>query len=148
MDAMTDPADKVIDELARLRKALIEDVLTASDASILAEARQDGHDPATLAAVTRALFEKAAIASNKAQLEAAKAAVAADRQCTATVVPLDPAVARQRLARLVAQEPQAAMTMAARKAKAGDLSDEEVFGLLEDFAELGISLREEPDSKP
>jgi len=29
-----------------------------------------------------------------------------------------------------------------------DLSDEEVFGLLEDLEELGISLREEPDRKP
>jgi hypothetical protein len=40
------------------------------------------------------------------------------------------------------------MTMAARKGKPADLSDEEVFGLLEDFEELGISLREEPDGKP
>jgi hypothetical protein len=148
MDIMNDSADKEINGLARLKKALIDDILDASDESILAEARQDGHDPVALAAATRALFEKAALASNKALLAAAKAAVAADRRRTATVVPLDPAAARQRLARLVAQQPEAAMTMAARKGKPADLSDEEVFGLLEDFEELGISLREEPDGKP
>jgi hypothetical protein len=148
MDTMTDPADKEISELGRLKKALIDDILHASDESILAEARQDGHDPAALAAAIRALFEKAALASNKALLAAAKAAVATDRRHSATAVPLDPAAARQRLARLVAQQPQAAMTMAARKGNAGDLSDEEVFGLLEDFEELGISLREEPDGNP
>lgn len=145
---MTDSADKELNELARLKKALIDDILDASDESIIAEARQDGHDPAALAVATRALFEKAALASNKAALAAARAAVAADRGRTANVMRLDPAAARQRLARLVAQQPEAAMTMAARKSKPSDLSDEEVFGLLEDFEELGISPREEPDSKP
>jgi hypothetical protein len=33
--------------------------------------------------------------------------------------------------------------MAARKGKPGDFSDDEVFGLLEDFADLGISLGED-----
>ena len=146
---MTDSADKEIDARVRLNKALIEDILTASEESILAEAQQDGRDPVAVAAATRALFEKAVVASKKALLAAAKAAVVADRRRTVTVVPLDAAAARQRLARLLALGPEAAnLTIAARKAKSGDLSDEEVFGLLEDFEELGICLYEEPDGNP
>lgn len=135
--------------LARLRAALIEDILTASDESILAEAKQDGHDPEVVARDMRALFEETVAAGNKAALAAAKAAVAADHRRSATIIPLDPALARRRLARLFVQHPQEAksLTMAARKGSSGDFSDEEVQGLLEDFEELGLSVPEEPDSE-
>jgi hypothetical protein len=147
MDAMTSPADKDEDALARLSQALAEDILAASDESILGEVKDDGGDPAAIAAATRALFEQAAVASNKALLADAKAAVAADRRPSAGVVQLDAAAARRRLARLLAQNPDTAqkLTMAARKGKPGDFSDDEVFGLLEDFEDLGISLPEEPE---
>jgi hypothetical protein len=139
---MTDTADREKEMLARLSKVMIEDILAASDERILAETREDGQDPATIAAATRAVFERALATSGKVLLAAAKAQVIADRQRSATVIPLDPAAARERLARLLARQPN--FTMAARKARSGELSDEEVFGLLEDLEELGINLKE-PD---
>src|SRR5271167_2089769 len=105
MDAMTSPADKDEDALARLSQALAQDILAASDESILAEVKDDGGDPAAIAAAARALFEQAAVASNKALLSAAKAAVAADRRPSVGVVQLDAAAARRRLAHLLAQNP-------------------------------------------
>jgi hypothetical protein len=143
---MTNPADNAKDALDRLKAALIHDILTASDESILAEARQDGLDPRAVAAGVRAVFEKTVAAGNKAALAAAKAAVAADRRRSATVVPFDPAAGRRRLARLLEQNPDTArtLTIAARKGRSGEFSDEEVQGLLEDFEDLGITPREEP----
>lgn len=138
---MTDSADKKREMLARLSKVMIEDILAASDERILAETREDGQDPAVIAAATRALFEKAVATSGKALLAAAKAQVIADRR-RATVAPIDPAAARELLARLLAQEPN--FTMAARKATSGELTDDEVFGLLEDLDELGIKPKD-PD---
>lgn len=146
---MTDPAAKNRTALARLRAALIEDVLAASDESVLAEAKQDGLDPDAVAVEMRTLFETTRAATKKAALAAAKAAVAADRRRFANVVPFDAAASRQRLARLLAQNPETAktLTMAARKGSSGDFSDEEVRGLLEDFEELGLSVPEDPDGE-
>jgi hypothetical protein len=133
---MTNSGDKKREVLGRLSKLMIEDILAASDERILAETREDGQDPAAIAARTRALFEKTMAASGKALMAAVKAEVIADRQRAASVVSLDAAAARERLARLLAQEPN--FTMAARKATSGKLTDDEVFGLLEDLDDLGI----------
>ena len=118
---MTDAGGNKRNALARLRAALIEDILAASDESILAEATQDGLDPEIVAHNVRALFEATLAGGNKAALTAAKAAVAADRRRSATIIPLDPAAARQRLARLFVQHPDEAksLPMAARKGRAG-----------------------------
>jgi hypothetical protein len=43
-------------ELGRLADFLVEDILAASDADILAEAVADGEDPEAIAAAMRALF--------------------------------------------------------------------------------------------
>jgi sirohydrochlorin ferrochelatase len=146
MRAMTDRADNERQALGRLKAALIDDILAASDESILAEAKQDGLDPRAVAAGVRALFEKTVAAGNKAALEAAKAAVAADRGRSATVVPFDPTAGRRRLAQLLEQNPDTArtLTIAARKGTSGEFSDDEVQGLLEDFEDLGIAPYEEP----
>jgi hypothetical protein len=39
------------------------------------------------------------------------------------------------------------LTIAARKGQDGALSDDEVYGLLEDFRDAGISLDEQPDKE-
>ena len=127
------------DALDRLAEALVEDILDASDQDILAEIREDGGDPAAVAAGARALFEKAVATAAKARLAAAKQAVAADRNQTGVVTPFDPAKARLRLDRIVASDdPETArkLTLAARKGEA--LSDGDVRGMLEDMEELGI----------
>jgi hypothetical protein len=134
---MTDNKDH--EGLERLRDVLVEDILAASDDSILAETKQDGGDPEAVAASMRALFEKAIATGGKARMAAAKAAVAADRRHSATVIPLNSTAARRLLDRVLAHDPETAskLTMAARKGKSGELSDDEVRGLLEDFQELG-----------
>jgi hypothetical protein len=56
---------------------------------------------------------------------------------------LNPEAARRLLDRALAHDPEAAskLTMAARKGKTGDLSDDEVRKLLEDFHEPGAFAR-------
>jgi hypothetical protein len=137
---MTASDDKTA--LERLNDALVEDILAASDETILAEARQDGQDPERIVAATRALFERVVLRTRKIRLVSAQAAVAGDRRARAhTAVPADPEAARRRLQRLLARHPEAArkLTLAARKGQSAELSDDEVRGWLEDFEELGIS---------
>lgn len=56
---MTEPkSDRTA--LDRLADALAEDILNASDQDILAEVKEDGEDPAAIAAEVQALFAKAA----------------------------------------------------------------------------------------
>jgi hypothetical protein len=136
------------DALRRLSDALMEDILAASDEAILAEIRQDGHEPEKVAASVRALFVSVVARQRKARLHAAQAAVAAERQRRSfAVIQGDPVAARRRLDRLLGRYPEAArqLTLAARKANATELSNEEVLGWLEDFADLGIS---DPDPEP
>jgi hypothetical protein len=145
MDAMTD-RKRNHEALARLNRALVDDILTASDESILVEAREEGADPAAMAAAARELFEKAVLASRKTLLADARASAAADRRRRADAVyPRDATAARRRLQRLLVQHPETAqkLTLAARKGRAGDFSDDEIFGLLEDFEDLGIPLPED-----
>jgi hypothetical protein len=147
MDAMTD-RNRDQEALARLNRALVDDILAASDESILAEVKEEGSDAAAIAAAARALFEKTAAVAGKTLLATAKVAVAADRRRPgASVLSLDAAAARRHLQRLFVQHPDTAqkLTLAARKGQLGEFSDEEVFGLLEDLADLGIVLPEADD---
>ena len=73
---MTGRKKEASDALDRLAAALVDDVLTTSDAEILAEFRADGGDPDQHAAEMRALFERSVLASNKSKLQAARAGVA------------------------------------------------------------------------
>jgi hypothetical protein len=144
---MTDPkSDRAA--LDRLADALAEDILNASDQAILAEVKEDGEDPAAIAAEIQALFAKAKVRVAKRHLAEAKAgAAAASRGRPVNVVRLDPAKERKILERALNHDPElgAKLTHAARKAEA--LSDNDVHGMLEDLAELGISLPS-PDQEP
>jgi hypothetical protein len=134
--------DKDREALQRLDKALIEDILTMSDDEILAEVREAGDDPEAVAAEARALFEKTVVATQKARLTAAKAAAAADRARSAPDLPSDPTEARRLLERVLATHQD--LSTAARKGRNATLSDEEVFGLLQDIRDIGIPLDEKP----
>ena len=126
--------------LARLADAFVEDILNANDEDILAEAKEDYSDPAAEVAQARALFEKAAAAAGKSRLEAARAELARQRG-PATVTWMNPTEARRHLQRVLTRDPELAhrLTQAARKDQGTGLTDNEVQGLLEDLAELGIS---------
>lgn len=143
---MTDPkSDRAA--LDRLADALAEDILNASDQDILTEVKEDGEDPAAIAAQVQTVFENAKAKVAKRRLAAAKAGAAANRRRTADVVRLDPAEARRTLERALTRDPETAskVTLAARKGEA--LSDEDVRGMLEDLDELGIPLSP-PDRDP
>lgn len=123
------------DALDRLTAALVEDILSASDEEIIAEARDEHEIPADAAAAIRAQFERAAALAAKNRLAAARLAVANDRQRPAGSSPFDPAEARRRLERILAQDSN--LTLAARKGQG--FSDEDVQGMLEDIKELGLA---------
>lgn len=122
--------------LLRLADALVEDVLNTPDDAILAEVREDHADPDAVTEA-RALFGRTVVAAGKSRLAAAKAALRA-RPTSATVIQIDPAEARRRLERILANEPDTVqkLTLAARKGR--KLSDDDVISVLENMAELGI----------
>ena len=57
---MTGDQKKERNALDRLADALVDDILNASDEEVLAEAEEDGIDPAKLAGHLREVFERAA----------------------------------------------------------------------------------------
>jgi hypothetical protein len=124
----------------RLMDALVEDILRSTDDEILADAREHGEDPEKIAAVGRVQFEKAVALAAKGRLAAARTAVAHDQSASRSVVSLNAAAARHRLNRVLSRDPNIAerLTLAARKGKDEELSDEDVRGMLEDLQELGI----------
>jgi hypothetical protein len=130
------------DALIRLATALVEDVLSASEGQILAEAREDKVDVESVARAGRSQFESIAAAIARRRLAEAKAAVAAQRS-PATVSRLDLVAARRHLERLLAQDPETAqkLTLAARKGQS--LSDDDVLDMLADLKELGFQVDED-----
>jgi hypothetical protein len=139
MDVMSDPTNKARQALDRLTEKLVEDVFLASDAEILAEAKEEGRDVAGDAVRSRAIFAKAVAAQGKRKMAAARAAL--NTRAAPTTLPsgrLTPEQARATLARALRAAPDAAtkLTMAARKDQG--LSDADVYGILEDLADLGL----------
>lgn len=132
---MTGRKERERQALDRLADALVDDILNTSDEDILAELKEEGVDPDRQAADMRAQFEKAAVASNKAKLAAAKAAVAADRgpRPASASAPIDMAEARRRLRSAMASQQ---MTLAARNET--EMTDSDVLGMLEDLKDLGV----------
>jgi hypothetical protein len=124
--------------LLRLADAMAEDAMTASDADIAAEAREDGEDLHAVAAKMLALFDRAESEAGKSRMAAARRELDAQRRSAPRVLRLDPATARARLQRALEQSPETAkkLTLAARKGE--DISDEDVLAMLEDLEELGI----------
>jgi hypothetical protein len=139
MDVVSDPTNKAQQALDRLTEKLVEDVLNASDTELLAEAKEEGRDVAGDAARSRAIFAKALGAQGKRKMVAARAALNA--RVVSSARPsgqLTPEQARATLARALRAAPDAVtkLTMAARKDQG--LSDADVYGVLEDLADLGL----------
>ena len=126
------------DALDRLAAALVDDVLTTSDAEILSEFRAEGGNPDQHAAEMRALFERSVLASNKSKLQAARAGVARLKEAARSSTPINMTKARERLNGVLTTLPEEQrLTLAARKES--ELSDADVVGLLEDLRELGVA---------
>jgi len=135
---MTGNPNDAREALRRLADALAEDTLNAPDEEVLQDAAEIYGDTDKLAADMLRLFEQTASEQGKARLAAARAAIAAIRRHPSGQARLDPSEMRRRLQQAVAADPETArkLTVAARKGEG--LSDEDVYGMLEDFEELGV----------
>jgi len=135
---MTGNPNDAREALRRLADALAEDTLNAPDEEVLQDAAEIYGDTDKLAADMLRLFEQTASEQGKARLAAARAAIAASRRHPSGQARLDPSEMRRRLQQAVAADPETArkLTVAARKGEG--LSDEDVYGMLEDFEELGV----------
>jgi hypothetical protein len=139
---MNAPEDPGRTALRRLAQALVDDIMETSDEELLAEFRATEGDPARHAAAMRAQFERTVLTSRKHLLKAAQAGVAADRSSSARGKVISLRDAKERLRQtLAACPPDLKLTLAARNED--ELSDADVRGMLEDLAELGITLRDD-----
>ncbi len=125
--------------LDRLAASIVNDILNMTDEEILAEIAADGENPKQVAQETKDIFDRAVTACGKAKLAAARKSVLADRQQGSKVLQPNPNVARQKLEKILKQHPEtlSKLTLAARNGEG--LSDSDVFSMLDDFKELGVT---------
>jgi hypothetical protein len=122
--------------LDRLKRALVDDVLQATDLEILDEFSELHGSPDANAIQMGALFERAVLIVNKQRLAAARAGVV-DAKGTETAAPLAIAEARAVLHHaLAAHANDDRFTLAARKET--ELSDSDVLDMLQAMKELGL----------
>jgi hypothetical protein len=118
--------------LDQLADTLVEDILQASDADVLAEAEAGDEDGAGIA---RATFNEAVTASGRRRSKPVQRRTP-DLPWTRTDVrALDPKAARRWLEDFIARDPKAAGKLTTAAAEDGRLSDEDVYGVLERLQE-------------
>ena len=117
----------------RLTDALVEDILAASGADLLAEAKADAEEGAAKA---RAAFARACRAA--ALRRGPGRAPARRRKAAMDIRALDPETARGWLNTFIAGNPETASTFASAARSSKGLSDEDVYGMLENLQERGV----------
>lgn len=131
--------------IRRLQDALVDDILSASDEEIAAEAAEQGVDLERHAEAMRAMFERKVLESRKAKLAAAKAATAAYNAGGTHGVAMPPAPTGYRAAPTKVTDRAKKLTMAARNG--AEQSERDLAGVEEDLAELAaLQKREGEDS--
>lgn len=130
-------------ELMNLADTLAEDILTMSDSEILEELLEDGFDTQRIEAAFNSLLDKAKLRVGKADLAAARLEMKAIRKSVVNRTPIDGSMARQLIMSATCQNN--GMTMAARNAASGQMSDRDALQLLADYEELGISFETDND---
>jgi hypothetical protein len=139
MGIMSNSRQNANQSLERLTEQFVADVLTATDSELLAEAKEEGRDLAAETAHGRGILAKALAAAGKRKLVAARAALdARSKSASYSTQRLSPEQARAILEKALRDAPETAtkLTLAARKGQG--LSDADVYGMLEDLADLGI----------
>ncbi|WP_128931698.1 hypothetical protein [Bradyrhizobium zhanjiangense] len=132
---MSDPEDTKAG-LRRLKQAMVDDVLKASDQEVLAQFAEDLGSAEANAKHMREAFEKTILLANKDRLHAARAGVAAGRvPSSAPAIPIAEARARLRQV-LAAHADDETFTLAARKES--ELTDADVLDMLEAMRDLGL----------
>jgi hypothetical protein len=121
--------------LDRLTDALVDDILAASDADLLKEAQADDDSGA---AVARRAFERASRTAAPRRLAASKRAPRGGRLQGANIRALDPKTARGWLDEFIASHPESASKLNDAPAAGDQLSDEDVYGLLEALQKHGV----------
>jgi hypothetical protein len=117
----------------RLTDAVVEDILAASEADLLAEARADADQGAAKA---RAAFARACRAARLRGVPQGRAPVR--RRKPMDIRALDPATARGWLNTFIAGNPETASKFASATRNSKGLSDEDVYGMLERLQERGV----------
>lgn len=136
-------AKPITDEkLLRLADALFEELLATPDTELLAELEQCGLTVTDVEAQAAADLDAALARIGKAKLLAAQEAVAREPRRSRRSRPTNVASARKRLSQAFSSgdAAKARMTLAARLGQ--DMPDEDIEGLIDDAADLGIDLGE------
>lgn len=133
------PTDR--EAIRRLQDALVEDIMTASDEEIAAEAAEEGVDLERQAEAMRAMFERQVLDAGKARMAAAKAAAAAYRAGAAQGGPMPPPPTGYQAAPTKAIDRARKLTMAARNGS--EQSERDLAGVEEDLAELAALQKRE-----
>jgi len=130
--------------LERLRDALVEDILSASDAEIAADAASDSIDLLKQADQMRAMFHAQRLRAAKTKMAVAQAAVSGQRSASSLGLTLRPQA--QALVPRPANDLGAArkLTMAARNG--AKQSERDLAGVEEDLAEL-TALHDDEETK-
>jgi hypothetical protein len=121
--------------LDRLTDALLEDIFATSDADLLAEAQADGDDGE---AVGRRAFERASRTVALNRLSWNKDPAHSGRLTPANIRALDPKTARSWLDKFVASDPETASQLNDAADRGNELSDDDVYGILEVLQERGV----------
>lgn len=124
--------------LMRLADFAASDVLDMSDEEIQAEALKLGDSPEKASEEVKAAIELAVAAHSRQQLAVAREEIAADAKSRIQIAfNLTINDAKILLREIITNhQKEVKLTVAAREGK--DLTDEDVFSILEDFAELGL----------
>lgn len=136
------------DELRALRNGLADSVLSASDAELIDEVRDEGLDPDAVAEETRALllktvkdFKQRALVAAREQHRQKAARLTAQRY----QLPASPEERRQLLDAVIAQHQQMGRMLIAQHRDFKELTDDDVESWLQQFGALGL-LDAKPDT--
>jgi len=129
--------DKPDPALRRLLDELADDLMSLSDAELLAELATDGLDVDAEAAAARNAIAGGVAHAGQARLAAARTAVSRDRKARVVRQPLRADRRDAVLARFANDDPKlkSRLTMAARKGEV--VSEKEMDAILDDLRELG-----------
>ena len=125
------------DELFDLADNVVDAIFNMPDEEIIAELDAEGVSVEDAAKAFDSLMDSARLKAGRKSLLNARQEMDASRRSSGGQKPVTATEARDLIARAAKELPQ--MTQAARNAKSGEMPDREVFELLEDLRELGVS---------
>lgn len=128
-------------ELRAIMDALAESVAEASDADILAEAREAGEDPAQTADRVRALLKRVAKAHEQKRLREAQKAYeerVQSIQARPYALPKTPESRRNLFAVVMTRKPEYEALITAQHRDFKDLTDADIQSCLEQLGALGV----------